>query len=474
MRRILAATVAVAMAGPTAARADELSDVKAQLDTAVKSIQALQERVRTLEAQKAKGKGQKAQSVAAVPPNAQAAVFLPVKAAPAAPSTHGAPVVAPNEKPVVTVPGMRDARLELYGAAMLDAIYDIKRVDPTWEATLRPSKIPVNCPPVGTDAGCGTHGETTLSARQSTFGVKGFLPTEAGEIKTQFEFDLFGMGNDAGNTSFRLKQAWGSIGPFLAGYTYTVFMDPDVFPNTIDFWGPSGMIFLFDPQLRLTLFDYNMMKFNVALEAPGFAVDVGKVADVIPELASITERTKYPDITGQFRIDGDWGHLQVAGVARWISFDNPLGIGGFPSGTLFGGGINVSGTLKTFGDDKLHAQVAFGRGIAAYSNDCCFDLGPDANLRAETLPLLDWFVYYDHWWNKQWSSSIGFSQNDQHNSAGQFDTEQHLGSYASVNLLYHPLQNLMVGVEGLWGERVNKDGAKGTDQRVQFSSKFKF
>ena len=208
MRRILAATAAVAMVVPNAVRADELSDVKAQLETAVKSIQALQERVRTLEEQKAKAEAQKKQAAAtvpanvqaAVPSNARAAVFLPVKAAPVAPSPYGAPVVAPNEKPVVTVPG-RDARLELYGAAQLDAIYDIKRVDPQWEATLRPSKIPVNCPPVGTDPGCGTHGETTLSARQSTFGVKGFLPTEAGEIKTQFEFDLFGMGNDAGNRS---------------------------------------------------------------------------------------------------------------------------------------------------------------------------------------------------------------------------------------------------------------------------------
>ena len=185
MRRILAATAAVAMVVPNAVRADELSDVKAQLDTAVKSIQALQERVRTLEDQKAKAEKKQAAATvpanvqAAVPSNARAAVFLPVKAAPAAPSPYGAPVVAPNEKPVVTVPGIRDARLELYGAAQLDAIYDIKRVDPIWEATLRPSKIPVNCPPVGTDPGCGTHGETTLSARQSTFGVKGFLPTEA-------------------------------------------------------------------------------------------------------------------------------------------------------------------------------------------------------------------------------------------------------------------------------------------------------
>ena len=468
MRTILLAATAIALA-PVAAAADELSDLQAQLQAAMKSIQSLQERVNTLEAEK------KARTVPTVPSNAQAAVIRPVKTVPSPPpSTQGAPVVAPNEKPVITVPGMRDARLELYGAAQLDAIYDIKRVDPTWAATLRPSKIPVNCPPVGVDPGCGTHGQTILSARQSIFGAKGFLPTEVGEIKTRFEFDLWGMGPEAGNTAFRLKYAWGSIGPFLAGYNDTVFMDPDVFPNTVDFWGPSGMIFLRDPQVRWTFLDYNGMKFVAALEAPGFAVDVGKVADVIPELADIRERTRYPDITGHFRLDGNWGHLQVGGVARWITFDNPFGIGGSPANTLFGGGVNVSGTLKTFGDDDIRAQVAYGLGIAAYSNDCCFDLGPNANLRAQTLPLLDWFVYYDHWWSKQWSSAIGFSQNDQTNSAGQFNTEQHIGSYASVNLLYYPFQNFMVGVEGLWGQRINKDEAKNTDQRVQFTSKFKF
>jgi hypothetical protein len=103
MRRILAAGTAIAMAVPIAAKADELSDLKGQLETAMKSIQALQERVRSLEAQKARTVAAvppNAQASAPMPPNAQAAVFLPVKAAPAAPPSQGAPVVAPNEKPV--------------------------------------------------------------------------------------------------------------------------------------------------------------------------------------------------------------------------------------------------------------------------------------------------------------------------------------------------------------------------------------
>jgi hypothetical protein len=299
---------------------------------------------------------------------------------------------------------------------------------------------------------------TNFSIRQSTFGVKGFLPTEAGEINTQFEIDLWG-GADVGRITARLKQAWGSVGPFLAGQTYSLFMDPDAFPNIVDFWGPTGTNWLYDPQVRWTPYDRNGVKFAVALEVPGASVDLGKVADLIPALANVREKIKYPDVTAQLRAEGTWGHAQLAGVARLISFDNPTG---------------ASGHVNTIGKDALRGQIIYGRGIAAYSNDCCFDLGPNANLRAQTLPLLNWMVYYDHYWDEKWSTSFGFSQNQQDNSAGQLLTEQHQGSYASVNLLYKPMQNILVGVEGLWGERVNKDGARGADQRVQFTSRFMY
>src|ERR1700746_4006996 len=55
MRKIAAATLACAMAAmPQLAPADELSDLKAQLDAAQKAIQALQHRVESLEAEKTK------------------------------------------------------------------------------------------------------------------------------------------------------------------------------------------------------------------------------------------------------------------------------------------------------------------------------------------------------------------------------------------------------------------------------------
>ena len=53
--------------------------------------------------------------------------------------------------PVQTSPSMpggsklaRDHNLELYGFVQLDAIQDFKRVNPDWDATLRPSRIPTD------------------------------------------------------------------------------------------------------------------------------------------------------------------------------------------------------------------------------------------------------------------------------------------------------------------------------------------
>ena len=68
--------------------------------------------------------------------------------------------------------------------------------------------------------------------------------------KTQFEFELFGTGVDEGQTTFRLRHAYGELGQFGAGQTWSPFMDPDVFPNSLEYWGPTGMVFFRNVQVR--------------------------------------------------------------------------------------------------------------------------------------------------------------------------------------------------------------------------------
>jgi hypothetical protein len=357
-------------------------------------------------------------------------------------------------------------RVEIYGFAQTDLIQDFNRVDPDWKATLRPSRIPVNCPG---DPGCGADGETIFSIRQSRLGFNGFIPTSSGELTTKFEFDLFGVGADAGQTTMRIRHVYGELGPFLVGQTNSLFMDGDVYPNTIDYWGPTGMIFFRNIQARWTPYRKDGMKFAVALEAPGTALDSGSAG-----FGAVSAHNALPDFTAQLRMDRDWGHAQVAGILRSLGYETTSGANGDPSGSKTGYGINLSGSYNTFGKNKIHAQLAFGQGIANYSNDCCVDLATDAAGNAEAVPLLNWLLYYDHWWNDKLSSSIGYSQNVQDNTDGQASAAQHIGKYASANLLYYPVRNVMTGVELLRGERENKNGNSGTDTRMQFSAKFSF
>jgi hypothetical protein len=100
--------------------------------------------------------------------------------------------------------------LEIYGFGQADAIADFKQNNPDWYDVNRPSRLPNVANQFGQD------GHFYLSARQSRLGVKGEFPTANGPVKGQFEFDMFGVGGDAGQTTIRLRHAW----PVEAGWRW--------------------------------------------------------------------------------------------------------------------------------------------------------------------------------------------------------------------------------------------------------------
>ena len=137
---------------------------------------------------------------------------------------------------------------EIYGFAMLDIGHDFKQIHPNWLDTMRVTRLPSFEKQYGEDH------NTFAGVRQSRLGVRSNTPTSVGDLKTTFEFELFGTGVDEGQTTFRLRHAWGELGAWGAGQTCSPFMDPDVFPNSIEYWGPTGMVFFRNVQLRYTPF----------------------------------------------------------------------------------------------------------------------------------------------------------------------------------------------------------------------------
>ena len=269
---------------------------------------------------------------------------------------------------------------------MADAIYDFKKMNPEWAATLRPSQIPIACPG---SAGCGKDGAFTFSVRQSSLGVRGFIPTSMGVVKTDLAFDLFGTD---GGTDIHWLRAWAELGQVGIGQNDSNFMDIAVFPNTVDYWGPPGMVFLRNPQVRFTPFSRDGMTVALSLEAPNSVIDTGKVTDVDPSLGGITGRNRLPDAVVSFKLERDWGHVRAAGILRQVGFHNPNSADGEPAGQKPGYGLNVSGTWKLFGKDQLNWQAVGGYAIASYMNDGGIDLAPNASHQAETVRSLGWLA----------------------------------------------------------------------------------
>ena len=120
-------------------------------------------------------------------------------------------------------------RLDIYGFAMLDFGYNFTSINPNWFDTMRVTRLPKF------DEEFGKDGSVFAGVRQSRLGVKGFTPTKLGELQTTFEFELFGTGVDEGQTTFRLRHAYGELGRFGAGQTWSPFSDTDVFPNSVEY-----------------------------------------------------------------------------------------------------------------------------------------------------------------------------------------------------------------------------------------------
>jgi hypothetical protein len=369
---------------------------------------------------------------------------------------------------------------EIYGFAQADYIQDISgRLDPNWDDAFRPSKICF-------DDACGNDGQSSISVKQSRFGVKGTMPTGGGTapLNFKFEFDLFGTGVDAGQTTMRLRHFYGEWGQILAGQTHSLFMDIDVFPNTIDYWGPSGMVFYRNVQIRWTPYKTDHSQLAIAIERPGNDIDSGSIRTIESlEAFEVKNDEEVPDFTAQYRHEGEWGHVLVGGILRKVGYELRVDQNSdWIDGSETGWGINVGTVFNVLEKDAIRLQVVYGEGIASYMNDGGMDLAPSADwqsgvvtdLEAEAVPLTGVLAYYDHWWSDKWSSSIGYSFTEVDNTNFQDPGAFQKIDYASGNLLYYPADNLMLGAELMWGERTNNDDASEDNVRFQFSVKYNF
>ena len=364
---------------------------------------------------------------------------------------------------------------ELYGTINTDIGYDFNSIHPDWFDMMRPTKLP------SYKNEFGPAGNVFFSVRQIKLGVKTSTFTALGELKTHLDFDFIGFGKDAGQTTLHLINAYAQLGRIGAGQTASAFMDLDVFPETLDYWGPLARVFYFNVQLRYVPIEKADQRLIIALERPGGKADGGDYANSI-EIQNIKPVFKVPNLTAHYRRTGEWGHIQLAGIAKSIKWQD-LDTANYDfSGSAFAWGGNISLVIRANKNITLKAQAVHGKGIENYIADAPADVGLQSQpgntaqpLEGKPLPVWGFFSFVEILWNNQLRSSIGYSMETISNTDLQSPNAFRKGQYAVINLRYSPVKVMMIAVEYQYGRRDNfSDGFHSTGNKIQFAFKFNF
>ncbi len=310
---------------------------------------------------------------------------------------------------------------------------------------------------------------STVSIRPTRLSLDFRVPgARVGEVRFYLEGDLFGTNS----TTPRLRHAYAQVRNVLIGQTFSNFMDPDAFPDTLDFQGPNGMISIRNPQFRYGFALTPSTTFYVSIEKPS-----SDVAFKTPEFTA-QPNAPSPDGTIRLRQEFEGGHFQVAGIFRSIS----ASVGTGPTAktdSVFGWGVNTSVGLKTFGKDNLIFAVAAGHGISRYIQDTS-GLGIDAEVASgasphlEATPAVGVEAAYQHYWLKNLRSSAVYSYAAVNDTNLAPTTAYNHATYTGTNLIWNPYGTLNVGAEFLYGWTMLQNGLKANAPRIQLSAKYSF
>ncbi len=356
------------------------------------------------------------------------------------------------------IPGTQ-TMLKIGGYFKTDFIYDLKPAGNT--DSFIPSSFPVPQPT--------SVNNTTISIRPTRLSLDFRIPyTKVGDVRFYVEGDFFG----SNSTTPRLRHAYAQARNFLIGQTFSNFMDPDGFPDTLDFQGPNGMVSIRNPQFRYGFALSPSTTFYVSVEKPS--------SDVLFKTPEFNSQPNAPAPDGVIRLRKEFerGHFQVAGAFRSIAafvVTTPTA----KTDSVFGWGVNTSVGFKTYGRDNIIFAVAAGHGISRYIQDTS-GLGIDAEpasgttTHLEATPAVGVEAAYQHYWFKKLRSSAVYSYAAVNNTDLAAATTYNHATYTGANLIWNPGGSLYLGGEFLYGWTMQQNGLSANAPRIQFSAKYSF
>ena len=320
--------------------------------------------------------------------------------------------------------------------------------------------------------GYGGGAQFNMNAKGSQLKVDVRAPDLPGNLRFYYQNDFFGSGGAAMN--YRLQQLYGQFYNVTAGFTYSIFEDPDVWPDTVDYEGPNSAIFARQATVRYMLPLGDAWQLNFGVQEPSAQVDTAGPAFGV----TATSVNHLPDGGMNVRWENTkWGHVQLATILRDIGANNSNPAAG--NQNVLGWGFNLSSSINVFGHDSVQAQITGGKGIFAFCNDNfapytnpdgSFNGGDAAYNSAGQLQAMVYvapMVGYTHQWSDKWRSTATFGYVNLSNQPDETVAAYHETYYTSLNIVWQIRKRLSIGLEGLYGYKDQKNGLYGDVFRIQ-------
>lgn len=308
--------------------------------------------------------------------------------------------------------------------------------------------------------------KTSLHARQSRIRFDSLTKTDAGDLKTRIEGDFY---YNSG-APFRLRHAYGSLGPVLAGRNWSIFMDEDTYADTVDFEGPVGVASTRRSQLRYTWSMGKSVTGQVAIEDPGGPTILSSA------VSDPNSQDRLPNFLAALRFRPSWGAVNVSGMLGEVRYNKDN-----IEDNLSIYGLHVGGHVKLLDSTKLLATFNVGKGgLAGY----VVGVGPAATLddmgELTAVDSMGGFFGLTHKWSANVGSGLyyGWVESDYDESAKttipKVDKLSAELRTLHANFWWSPAPKLRVGLELIKGWRETNGGEEGEATRAQLGIQYSF
>ena len=302
--------------------------------------------------------------------------------------------------------------------------------------------------PVEGDEARGGGARFNINSKGSQFRIDIRAPHVDGNPRFYFQNDFFASGSS--DLNLRIQHMYGQIYNIIVGKTYSVFEDPDVWPDTVDYEGPNSMIFARRELVRYQLAVSKEWYLNFGIEKPSAQID----NNVDENLETVK---RYPEVG----INARWersgvGHVQLSSIVRDLRVRSDV-VG---KQSVLGWGVNASAGFDITKTDAVQALLVYGEGVGSLGNDSGFENTDAAFDSSGDLKALEYYsamVGFTHRWSDVWRSTVSYGYVFVDNEAGQSESAYHTTQYASANLIWQLRKRLSVGLEGHYGMRETND-----------------